>query len=59
LAYGHWAQQVRRSRSGVLLGPDVGYDGDLPRRTPVPVTIARGWLVNDGGPESIQAATIG
>ncbi|MGH8884619.1 MAG: FtsK/SpoIIIE domain-containing protein [Egibacteraceae bacterium] len=62
-AYGHWTQQVRRSRSGVLLRPDVDLDGDLlgvrlPRRAPVPVTIARGWLVNDGAAEFIQAATI-
>jgi S-DNA-T family DNA segregation ATPase FtsK/SpoIIIE len=63
-AYSHWTQQVRRSRSGVLLRPDVDLDGDLlgvrlPRRTPVPVTTARGWLVNDGGAELIQAATAG
>jgi S-DNA-T family DNA segregation ATPase FtsK/SpoIIIE len=63
-AYGHWTQQVRRSRSGVLLRPDVDYDGDLlgvrlPRRTSVLVTVARGWLVNDGVAELIQAATIG
>ena len=62
-AYGHWTQQVRRSRSGVLLRPDVDLDGDLlgvrlPRRAPVAVTVARGWLVNDGGTELIQAATI-
>jgi S-DNA-T family DNA segregation ATPase FtsK/SpoIIIE len=63
-AYGHWTQQVRRSRSGVLLRPDIDMDGDLlgvrlPRRTPVPITIARGWLANDGAAELIQAATIG
>jgi S-DNA-T family DNA segregation ATPase FtsK/SpoIIIE len=63
-AYGHWTQPVRRSRSGVLLRPDIDMDGDLlgvrlPRRTPVPITIARGWLVNDGVAELIQAATIG
>ncbi|MGH8345974.1 MAG: hypothetical protein ACRES5_05320 [Pseudomonas sp.] len=63
-AYGHWTQQVRRSRSGVLLRPDVDMDGDLlsvrlPRRTSVPITIARGWLVNDGTAELIQAATTG
>ena len=62
-AYGHWTQQVRRSRSGVLLRPDPDLDGDLlgvrlPRRAPVAVTVARGWLVNDGGAEFIQAATI-
>jgi S-DNA-T family DNA segregation ATPase FtsK/SpoIIIE len=61
-AYGHWTQQVRRSRSGVLLRPDTDLDGDLlgvrlPRRAPVAVTVARGWLVNDGGAEFIQAAT--
>lgn len=62
-AYGHWTKQVRRSRSGVLLRPDTDLDGDLlgarlPRRAPVAVTVARGWLVNDGGAELIQAATI-
>ncbi|MGH3935484.1 MAG: FtsK/SpoIIIE domain-containing protein [Pseudonocardiaceae bacterium] len=62
-AYGHWTQQVRRSRSGVLLRPDIDLDGDLlgvrlPRRAPVPVTVARGWLINDGGADLIQAATI-
>jgi len=30
----------------------------LPRRAPVAMTVARGWLVNDGGTELIQAATI-
>ena len=63
-SYGHWTQQVRRSRSGVLLRPDIDMDGDLlgarlPRRTPVPITTARGWLVNDGVGELIQATTIG
>jgi S-DNA-T family DNA segregation ATPase FtsK/SpoIIIE len=62
-AYGHWTQQVRRSRSGVLLRPDIDLDGDLlgvrlPRRAPVAVTVARGWLINDGGAEFIQAATV-
>jgi S-DNA-T family DNA segregation ATPase FtsK/SpoIIIE len=62
-AYGHWTQTVRRSGAGVLLRPDVDYDGDLlavrlPRRPPVAVTVARGWLVNNGEAEFIQAATI-
>jgi S-DNA-T family DNA segregation ATPase FtsK/SpoIIIE len=62
-AYGHWTQEVRRSRSGVLLRPDIDLDGDLlgvrlPRRAPVAITVARGWLVNDGGVELIQAATL-
>lgn len=62
-AYGHWTQQVRRSRSGILLHPDPDLDGDLlgirlPRRAPVAVTLARGWLINDGAPEFIQATTL-
>ncbi|MGH3812245.1 MAG: FtsK/SpoIIIE domain-containing protein [Pseudonocardiaceae bacterium] len=62
-AYGHWTQTVRRSGTGVLLRPDADFDGDLlavrlPRRTPVAVTVARGWLVNGGEAEFIQAATV-
>jgi len=62
-AYGHWTQTVRRSGTGVLLRPDVDFDGDLlavrlPRRAPVAVTVARGWMVNGGEAEFIQAATV-
>ncbi|MGH8933954.1 MAG: FtsK/SpoIIIE domain-containing protein, partial [Egibacteraceae bacterium] len=62
-AYGHWTQAVRRSGAGVLLRPDVDFDGDLlavrlPRQAPVAVTAARGWLVNGGEVEFIQAATV-
>jgi S-DNA-T family DNA segregation ATPase FtsK/SpoIIIE len=62
-AYGHWTQTVRRSGTGVLLRPDIDFDGDLlavrlPRNPPVPVTVARGWLVNGGEVEFIQAATV-
>jgi DNA segregation ATPase FtsK/SpoIIIE, S-DNA-T family len=62
-AYGHWTQTVRRSGTGVLLRPDVDFDGDLlavrlPRLAPVAVTVARGWLVNNGEAEFIQAATV-
>jgi DNA segregation ATPase FtsK/SpoIIIE, S-DNA-T family len=62
-AYGHWTQTVRRSGAGVLLRPDVDYDGDLlavrlPRQAPAAVTVARGWLVNNGETGFIQAATI-
>jgi S-DNA-T family DNA segregation ATPase FtsK/SpoIIIE len=47
----------------VLLRPDVDFDGDLlavrlPRRAPVAVTVARGWMVNGGEAEFIQAATV-
>ncbi|MGH8909742.1 MAG: hypothetical protein ACRD0K_25435, partial [Egibacteraceae bacterium] len=62
-AYGHWTQTVRRSGAGVLLRPDTDLDGDLlgvrlPRLAPVPVTAARGWLVNSGEAEFVQAAGI-
>jgi len=61
--YGHWTQTVRRSGCGVLLRPDVDFDGDLlsvrlPRQAPVPVSVARGWLVNDGEAEFIQAVSV-
>jgi len=62
-AYGHWTQAVRRSGAGVLLRPDVDFDGDLlavrlPRQAPVAVSAARGWLVNGGEVEFVQAATV-
>ena len=62
-AYGHWTQTVRRCGTGVLLRPDIDYDGDLlavrlPRLAPVAVTVARGWLVNTGEAEFIQATTL-
>lgn len=62
-AYGHWTHTVRRCGTGVLLRPDIDYDGDLlavrlPRLTPVPITVARGWLINTGEAEFIQAATV-
>lgn len=62
-AYGHWTQTLRRSGAGVLLRPDVDFDGDLlavrlPRRAPVAVTVGRGWLVSSGEAQFIQAASI-
>jgi DNA segregation ATPase FtsK/SpoIIIE, S-DNA-T family len=62
-AYGHWTQIVRRSGTGVLLRPDVDFDGDLlavrlPRQAPVAVTVARGWMVHSGEAEFVQAVTV-
>jgi S-DNA-T family DNA segregation ATPase FtsK/SpoIIIE len=51
--YTHWTRQLRRSKLGILLMPDVDYDADLlgtplPRRPPVAITQGRGYLVNTG-----------
>jgi S-DNA-T family DNA segregation ATPase FtsK/SpoIIIE len=59
--YSHWTKTVRKSRAGVLLQPNIDYDGDLlggtlPRRAPVPVTAGRGYLCSGGTVEFLQAA---
>ncbi len=61
--YAHWTTKVRRSKTGLLLRPSVDLDGDLlgatlPRRAPVALTTARGYLVADGGVALVQAATM-
>lgn len=60
-AYGHWTREVRASRLGVLLDPDVDLDGDLlgatlPRRSWVPRAEGRGWLVAPDDLQVIQVA---
>ncbi|HEU0101084.1 MAG TPA: FtsK/SpoIIIE domain-containing protein [Mycobacteriales bacterium] len=60
--YGHWTAAVRLSRTGLLLRPNVDLDGDLlgvtlPRRSPVPPGVARGYLVTGGEASLVQAAT--
>jgi len=52
---------VRRSRTGLLLQPDVQADGGLlgvtlPRRPSPPVRPGCGYLVQAGGFELVQAA---
>jgi S-DNA-T family DNA segregation ATPase FtsK/SpoIIIE len=59
--YGHWTQEVRRSKVGVLLRPDIDYDGDLvgttlPRRAPVQFTPGRGYLAHNGELDIVQVA---
>jgi hypothetical protein len=59
--YTHWTRQLRRSKLGVLLVPDVDYDGDIlgttiPRRPPVAMSAGRGYLVNSGRSELVQLA---
>jgi S-DNA-T family DNA segregation ATPase FtsK/SpoIIIE len=58
---GHWSAGVRRSRTGLLLQPDVQVDGGLlgvtlPRRPAPPARPGCGYLVQAGGFELVQVA---
>ena len=60
-AIGHWTAVVRRSRTGVLLAPDLYSDGQLlgavlPRRHSVPPRPGLGYLVQGGEIELVQVA---
>ena len=59
--FGQWYRPLRRSRTGLLLQPDLPGDGDLlgtklPRRVPVPLVAGRGFLVTGGSAELVQVA---
>ncbi len=59
--YNHWTKRLRRSRTGVLLQPQVDFDGDLlgvsiPRKAPVPMTPGRGYLCVAGTADLIHLA---
>ncbi len=59
--YSHWTRVVRRSKLGVLLRPELDFDGELlgatlPRWAPVTLTAGRGFLVNGGDAELVQLA---
>lgn len=59
--YGHWSRQVRQSRCGVLLNPNLVADGDLlgvrlPRRLHLPLMAGRGFVVVAGEPTLAQIA---
>jgi S-DNA-T family DNA segregation ATPase FtsK/SpoIIIE len=59
--YSHWTKTVRKSRCGILLQPNIDYDGDLlgatlPRRSPVAVTAGRGYISSGGTLEFLQTA---
>ncbi len=59
---GHWSVGVRRSRTGLLLQPELQVDGTLlgvtlPRRPPPPVRPGCGYRVDPGGFELLQVAT--
>lgn len=56
-----WTRAARRSRSGVLLRPDLATDGDvftarLPRRIPVAMVPGRGFVVRSGDAVLAQLA---
>ncbi|HEX7739514.1 MAG TPA: FtsK/SpoIIIE domain-containing protein [Marmoricola sp.] len=60
--YGHWTTTVRKSRCGILLQPNVDYDGELlgvsiPRRTTAAMTTGRGYLCVSGAAALAQFAT--
>ncbi len=55
----HWTRDVRASRSGVLLQPDIDVDGELlgvrlPRYAPVPLSVGRGYLCANGEADLAQ-----
>ncbi len=57
--YGHWTQDLRRSRIGCALRPNLATDGDLwhtelPRRGPQHFPVGRGYLLADGQVELVQ-----
>ncbi|SDU78575.1 DNA segregation ATPase FtsK/SpoIIIE, S-DNA-T family [Arcanobacterium phocae] len=61
--YDNWIKELRKSRLGVLLAPNVDFDGPLlgaqiPRRSPVNLSIGRGYACQNGVVSLIQAATL-
>jgi S-DNA-T family DNA segregation ATPase FtsK/SpoIIIE len=60
-ALGHWSAGARRSRTGLLLAPDLQMDGALlgaalPRRPAPPARPGCGYLVHPAGYELVQVA---
>jgi S-DNA-T family DNA segregation ATPase FtsK/SpoIIIE len=60
--YSHWTKTIRKSRLGVLLQPDVNYDGELlgvvlPRKAPVAMTTGRGYIGLGGQMALIQSVS--
>jgi S-DNA-T family DNA segregation ATPase FtsK/SpoIIIE len=63
-SFGHWLREIRKSRTGLLLQPDLTMDGDLlgvrlPRRLSTPLHPGRGFLVEHGEIRLVQIATAG
>jgi S-DNA-T family DNA segregation ATPase FtsK/SpoIIIE len=62
--YGHWTKEIQRSKAGVLLRPNIDYDGELvganlPRRAPVQMVTGRGYLAHNGELDIVQVAKPG
>ncbi len=60
--YSHWTKTVRKARCGVLLQPNVDFDGELlgvtlPRRAPVEITPGRGYVMSSGSIDLLQAVS--
>lgn len=60
--YSHWTKAARSARCGVLLQPDIDYDGNLlgvslPRQSPVAITPGRGYACVGGAVALIQAVS--
>lgn len=60
--YNHWTKAVRKARAGVLLQPDIDYDGELlgvkvPRKSPVALSVGRGYLCGGGDVALIQGVS--
>jgi S-DNA-T family DNA segregation ATPase FtsK/SpoIIIE len=58
--YNHWTKSIRKARCGILLRPDIDYDGELlgaklPRNAPVAITPGRGYACTGGSTALIQA----
>lgn len=59
--YGHWTQELRKSRHGIALRPQADIDGELwhttlPRHGPPLRMPGRGYLIGEEGVELIQVA---
>ena len=62
--YGHWSAELRDSRCGLLLQPDVDYDGELlgvrlPRSQPVAMSEGRGYWCEQGQVTLVQSMRSG
>lgn len=60
--YSHWTKQIRKSRCGILLTPDVDFDGELlntpiPRRAPAAIKVGRGYLCVGGSSSFLQCVS--
>lgn len=60
--YNHWTKPLRKAKCGILLQPNLDFDGDLlgaklPRKVPVEMSVGRGFAVCAGAVELVQTIT--